>query len=214
MFNDFQKILIIAPHADDCEIGCGGTIAKLVSEGKDVLCGVFCTVPKVLPNSELNQTSWYQEQIKASEILGTKVYFFQKAIYEMRMLPSYRQIILEDLVLLRKRFEPDVVIIPSTFDLHQDHQTVCHESIRAFKKYSILGYEMDWNQIGLHQSQLYVELSEENIQKKKEAIAIFESQTWRTFCDPEIVEANARCAGLHIGSKYAEKYEVIRWISR
>ena len=36
-------------------------------------------------------------------------------------------------------------MIPSESDVHQDHQTIYNESIRAFKFSSILGYEMPWN---------------------------------------------------------------------
>ena len=33
----FHRVLILAPHTDDGELGCGGTIAKLVESGEEAL---------------------------------------------------------------------------------------------------------------------------------------------------------------------------------
>ena len=41
MSNNFKKILVLAPHTDDAELGCGGTIAKFIEVGKEVFWAVF-----------------------------------------------------------------------------------------------------------------------------------------------------------------------------
>ena len=65
--------------------------------------------------------------------------------YDVRIFKALRQEILQDLISLRKLIHPDIVFLPSSSDLHQDHSTIYAEGIRAFKFNSILGYEMPWN---------------------------------------------------------------------
>lgn len=209
MLQKFKRPLILSPHADDCEIGCGGTVARFMPF-KNFVCAVFCTKAVIVPQ-DLHPDCWIEEQQEASIILGTELHLFNYP-YKMRNLPEVRQNILEEIVELKRIYNPDLVFLPSTFDIHQDHKIICEEGIRAFKKSAtILGYEMPWNQIGLHQSQCFVRITEDHLKRKQAAIEVFKSQIWRSFCSPEIIEANARMAGLQIGEEFAEAFEVIKW---
>jgi len=71
MFNDIKKILILAPHTDDGEFGCGGTIAKLIEKGKKVHYVVFSTcedsIPKGFPKDILKK-----ELKQATKTLGIR----------------------------------------------------------------------------------------------------------------------------------------------
>ena len=58
---------------------------------------------------------------------------------------EHRQDILELLVALWEEWRPDAVFQPSLHDIHQDHQVVAAEGLRAFKRTTILGYEIPWN---------------------------------------------------------------------
>lgn len=53
--------------------------------------------------------------------------------YEVRELPQSRQQILEELLQLNKRINPDLVLLPAASDIHQDHQVIHQEGMRAFK---------------------------------------------------------------------------------
>ena len=203
-----KNVLIISPHADDAEIGCGGVISRLIRSGGHVAVAVFCVDPIVVPDG-LERGDWVKEQARAAEFLGFDLIVFD---YEMRRLSDRRQDVLEQLVDLRETLNPDCVFIPSTFDIHQDHKCISAEGVRAFKDRNLLGYELFWNHIGLHQTQTYFKLSPKDIAKKIKAISFFKTQTWRPFCDPTITAGHARCRGVQINTQYAEAFETIRWV--
>ena len=143
---DFDNILVLGPHTDDGEFGCGGSIARFVEEGRNLYYATFScaeeSVPEGLPKDIL-----LTEVKNASSVLGIKKDNLLIYRYQVRKFAHYRQEILQDLVNLNNEIKPDLVLMPSNFDLHQDHYTIAMEGLRAFKFTSILGYEMPWNNI-------------------------------------------------------------------
>ena len=206
----FKRMLVLAPHTDDGEFGCGGTIAKFVQEGKEVCYAAFSTaeksVPKGFPKNVLEL-----EIRQATKILGIPESNLIVYKYEVRKLNYFRQDILEEMVKLKKDIDPDLVFIPSINDLHQDHHTIAMEGLRAFKQKSVVSYELPWNNITFR-TQAFVKLSEENIKKKVEALKAYESQKDRFYASEEFIRSLAITRGTQINSKYAEAFEVMRWI--
>ena len=70
--------------------------------------------------------------------------------YQVRKLNYARQEILEDLIRHRNDIFPDLVLMPSLNDIHQDHSTIAQEGLRAFKNTTILGYELIWNNLNFN----------------------------------------------------------------
>ena len=206
----FDKILILGPHTDDGEIGCGGTMARYIEEGKDVFYATFScaeeSVPKGLPKDIL-----LTEVRKAGEVLGIKKENLLIYRYPVRKFAQHRQEILEDLVKLNKEIAPDLVLMPSNYDLHQDHYTIAMEGLRAFKFTSILGWEMPWNNITFTTNS-FVYLEERHVEKKLESIKCYRSQTARKYANEEFIKGLARTRGVQIGVRYAEAFEAKRWI--
>ena len=66
---DPKKILVLAPHTDDGELGCGGSIAKFCTQGKQVYYTAFSLCSKSLPR-RLPADTLAQECKKAVSILG------------------------------------------------------------------------------------------------------------------------------------------------
>ena len=207
---DIEKILILAPHTDDGEFGCGGSIAKFIEEGKEVYYVAFSTaeesVPEGFPKNILEI-----EVKEATSILGIPRENLILYKFQVRKLNYVRQDILEELVRLKKEISPDLVFIPSPNDLHQDHHTVALEGMRAFKQTSILGYEIPWNNITFH-TQAFIRLEKRHVEKKIEALKAYKSQSHRFYATPEFIWSLARTRGVQINAKYAETFEVIRWI--
>ena len=85
--------------------------------------------------------------------------------YQVRKLNYSRQEILEDLMKHKKKLKPDLVLMPSLNDIHQDHATIAQEGLRAFKGSTILGYELIWNNLTFNTTS-FVNLEEKHIQKK------------------------------------------------
>src|ERR1035437_7845693 len=124
-----KKILVLAPHTDDGEFGCGGTMARLLEEGNEVYCAAFSaceqSVLKEFPSDIL-----ITEVKAASEKLGIKPANLILFNYEVRTFNFRRQEILDDLIKLRAQIKPDIIFMPSANDIHQDHYTISQEGLR------------------------------------------------------------------------------------
>lgn len=205
------RILILAPHTDDGELGCGGTIARLIEEGNEVYYAAFSlceqSVPEGFPKNIL------EVEVKAAtNVLGIKEGNLLLYKYQVRNFSSERQNILDDLIKLRNEIVPDMVFIPSVNDIHQDHSVISTEAIRAFKYSTILGYEMVWNNLTFSTTS-FIKLEKRHIDKKVEALSCYTSQgNIRKYMSRRFIESLATTRGVQIATEYAESFEVIRWI--
>jgi LmbE family N-acetylglucosaminyl deacetylase len=210
MFGGKKKILILAPHTDDGEFGCGGTIAKLVDEGHDVYYAAFSACQQsVLP--QFPSDILITEVKAATKVLGIKPENLILFDYDVRTFGYHRQEILDDLIKLRTDINPDIIFMPEKNDVHQDHRTIAEEGLRAFKYASILSYELVWNNITFTTSS-FVHLSEEHVKTKVAALKEYQSQAHRPYSSESFVRSLAQVRGVQIGADYAESFDVIRWI--
>jgi hypothetical protein len=83
--------------------------------------------------------------------------------------------------------------------------------LRAFKKTSLLGYEMPWNNISFT-TQCFMPASDEAIAAKVCALSKYESQRNRFYASEEFIRSLAITRGTQVGRRYAECFEVVRWI--
>lgn len=100
-----------------------------------------------------------KKEVREASVLGIPPDNLILFDYPVREFPSYRQQILEDMVRLGSELKPDLVLLPSTADTHQDHQTISQEGFRAFKRISMIGYEMPYNNLSFS-TNLFVALEE------------------------------------------------------
>lgn len=205
-----NTILVLAPHTDDGELACGGTIAKCCEEGKNVYYVAFSICSKSLPG-HLPSDALVHEVKAATSKLGIKPSNLILYNYDVRSFKQHRQDILEDLVKLRQQLKPDLILTPSPTDIHQDHQVISEEAIRAFKNISILGYEMPWNNLSFN-TRCFIKLEEKHLQKKIDSLNEYKTQADRPYFQNDFVKAQATMRGVQIATRYAEVYEVIRWI--
>ncbi len=205
-----DRILILAPHTDDGELGCGGTIAKFIEEGREVYYIAFSSAKKSLPQGYPDDTL-VKEVKEATKILGIKRENLILFDYEVRKFSYVRQDILEDMVKLKRKLDPDMVFMPSLNDLHQDHQTVANEALRAFKETSILAYELPWNNI-IFRTEGFVPLEKKHVDRKIEALKKYKSQRHRNYLSAEFIYGLAKARGTQIKREFAEAFEVIRYV--
>lgn len=206
----FQKVLVLAPHTDDGELGCGATIHKLAEAGADVFYVAFSICTRSLPE-HLHPMTLAEEVKKATELLGVKKENLILYDYDVRHFPSIRQTLLEEMVTIEKRIKPDLVLMPCSTDIHQDHQTIYAEGLRAFKRTTILGYELPWNNLSFT-TNTFVTLNESNVQQKIKALNEYESQKARSYLNADFIRSLAKTRGVQIAADYAEAFELIRWI--
>ena len=210
MKNNIETILILAPHTDDGELGCGGSIARFIEEGKKVFYAAFSTAEESV-HPELPNNILEIEVKAATKKLGIKrenLFIYNN---EVRKLNYIRQEILEELIKLKKKIDPDIIFMPSINDIHQDHHTIAQEGLRAFKDRTILGYELIWNNISFNTTS-FITLKERHVQAKVDALKEYKSQSDRAYMSHEFIFSLAKSRGVQIGKEYAECFEVIRWV--
>ena len=207
----FKKVLVLAPHTDDGEIGCGGTIAKFLEEGSEVFYVAFSSARESLKQNGFKEDVLIYEAKAATKTLGIKNKNLTIYDYKVRFFTSTRQEILEDMIKIKKKIKPDLVLIPSLKDIHQDHGVIAQEGLRAFKNCTILSYELLWNNLNF-KNMMFVRLKKKHIQVKWNAINKYKSQKTRSYMNKDFVFSLARTRGVQIGTMYAESFEVIRWI--
>ncbi len=206
---NFKRILVLAPHTDDGEFGCGGTINKLIESGCDVYYAAFSACEQsVLPDfpSDILIT----EVKQATNLLGIKPSNLFLFNYEVRTFNYHRQAILDDILKLKQSINPDLVFMPSLNDIHQDHFTIANEGIRAFKWSTILCYELPWNNF-VFSTTCFVPLSIDNLTAKLTALASYKSQAHRPYANAEFIKGLAKTRGVQSGNEWAETFEVIRF---
>jgi len=206
----FKRILVFAPHTDDGELGCGGTIAKAVEDGATVTYVAFSSADKSLPKG-FPKGTLKEELLKATHILGIPKENVVCYEYEVRRFSHHRQEILEDMHRLKNELNPELVFAPSLNDLHQDHKIVAEECRRIFKRTTMLGYEMPWNNISFDTFAFSV-LKKEHVMKKIEALQCYKSQQHKEYFQENFIESLAITRGVQINARYAEAFEVVRWI--
>lgn len=210
MFDGIGRVLVLAPHTDNGELGCGASIARFVEEGADVFYAAFSTADLSLPEG-LPPGTLAQELRAATAVLGIRQENVLIYDYEVRKLNYVRQEILECLVRLREDVRPDLMLMPCPHDVHQDHSTVAAEGLGAFKKVSLLGYELLWNTIEFN-AQAFVSMTSAQVETKVSALAAYGSQAGKDYMQADFIRGWARMRGVQIGAQLAEAFEVIRWV--
>lgn len=191
-----MTILCLSPHTDDCEISAGGLMDKYCKEGDHLINVAFssCENP-ALPD----------EFRRSSNILANESILFD---YPRRQFQRDRQEILDTMIELRKKYNPQIVLTPSSGQVHQDHQVIHEETKRAFRC-QIYGYEQVWNST-TQTLTAYAALTPGNLANKLTALSLYESQKDRLYFNPSFISSMAMVRGVQFGVPMAEAFEVIR----
>lgn len=204
-----DRILILAPHTDDGELGCGASIAKYIATGKHVTYVAFSTCSQSLP-AHLPADTLAVECNAATKALGIQhVILFD---FQVRNLLFHRQEILEQLIQLNKTLQPQTVFLPAENDVHQDHQVIYAEGLRAFKNCNLLGYELPWNNLRFS-PEYFEKVEESHLEAKQMALQEYHSQVHRRYMKPDFISALAILRGVQCNAAFAEAFEVYRMYS-
>lgn len=207
---EISRILVLAPHPDDGEFGAGGSLKRWTEEGKEVHYVAFSPCLKSLPEGS-PKDRLYHELIKATTILGLPSERVRVLDFPVREFPAYRQDILDTLLQLKKEIKPDLVLMPNSHDVHQDHHTIHKEGIRAFKHASLIGYELPWNNLTVINN-FHVTLERSHIDAKMRALHEYGSQLGRPYMNDEFFFGLAKTRGIQVNADYAEAFELIRYV--
>jgi len=205
----YKKILALAPHVDDIELGCGATISKFVDEGKELFYVAFSLAIESIPKG-FSKDSTRIENKNSTLILGIESKNLIVLNYKVRRFCEVRQYILEDMIKLKRDINPDLVFVPSSYDIHQDHSVIYMEAYRAFKYTSILGYELIQNTQKFN-NDMFISVSSDNLRKKISSVQEYKSQKGKSYMNSKIIESLALIRGVQSNNQFAESFEVIRW---
>ncbi len=214
-----MKILVIAPHNDDEILGVGGTMAKYVKGGHEV---IVCEVTAGDLNNEMVQRQ-KREAIASHELMGIKnTIFLNLPVVGLKEMPTKE--INSAFCKTISVINPNIVFIPHKGDMHIDHRMVIEATMVALRPVScpnlkaIYAYETlsetEWNTPSVDNAfipNVYCDITDE-IDLKLEAMKCHESQLCE-YPHPRSLEAITALA-MHRGSticqKYAEAFMCIR----
>jgi len=206
-----MNILVLAPHTDDGELGCGGTIVRLLEEGHNVWYAAFSICEESVPKGFAKDA--LEKEVKlATSYLGIRPENLILKKYPVRKFTNYRQDILEDMILLRNKIKPEIIFMPCSKALHQDHITIYEEGMRSFKHNTCYGYDLPWDTVQFN-STAFFRLTKEQVNKKCIAMNYYETQKYRSYVDEEFIAGLARVRGAQIAHNYAESFELLRLIN-
>lgn len=204
MFDESQpgRVLALGAHPDDMELGAGGLLARLASEGVDVTMGIISIPTRIDERTE--------EAQKGAAVIGGKLQILNSG-HERRVedIPMYELVAQLDALIAETR--PDLVITHSENDLHWDHGLVNRATLAALRRTpcDLLSFlsspEMNAQTRGY--GQCFVDISP-YIDAKIQAISCHTSQL--RHLDVESSRDLARAMGRIGGFAYAETYEVLR----
>ena len=207
-FSDLN-ILFLAPHTDDVELGCGATLARCLEDKANVHVAAFSTAQQSLP--EGMEVDTLKKEFYAAmghyDIPNEHLHVFD---FQVRRLNDKRQEVLDQLVMLKNKIDPDIIFTPSSNDQHQDHQVINRETLRAFKSKTIFGYELPWNNLEFS-TDIFFSLEQRHIDKKLQALGEYKSQIIknRGYFNNDFILSLAKVRGAQKNTKYAEAFEVL-----
>ncbi len=229
MLSDLNTVLVVAPHADDETLGCGGAIARFVAEGRTVvvalMTGAGATPHPLFPDETLNLIR--AEFGAAMKVLGVNRTVFgglpstlltEMPVHEVNR--AAQSIVAE--------VRPDLVLLPFEHDLHRDHgllnyafRVAMRSHLPANRKpHAVLCYETPTETHLQHphaqggfEPNLWLDVSD-HIDRKLEALACYASQMapLPSLRGPGASEALATWRGAQIGVRAAEAFSIVRQV--
>lgn len=198
-----KKVVFIGAHPDDIELGCGALIAHIADQ-----CEILClTLSDNQKNPKLKNL--VKEHRDSMRVLGVPEENVIVEAFETRKFQQARQEILEYLVKLNAQHHPDIVFVHTTADIHQDHATATQETLRAFRGTTVLGFDCVRSSYGFFPHFL-VEVSEEDVQRKLDALALYETYATKYYFDPVLTRATLIRHGALAEKPYAEGFDILR----
>jgi len=199
-----KKILAIGAHPDDIEFGAGGTIASHSRKGHKVFFLVL-TAGEAGGQADIRK----KEALESSKKLGVSKLIFLD-FRDTKIEYNYETIkAIEDII---DEIKPDRIYTHCEKDKHQDHRNTALASITASRNSKqVLSYESPSTYPTFH-PQFFVKLSDEIMELKISALECYKSQSKKEYMKIEAFKGLARFRGLQSGNKYAEAFEVIRYV--
>jgi LmbE family N-acetylglucosaminyl deacetylase len=200
--NQKLHILCLGAHPDDIEIGCGGTILRLIDE---------------VPEAQFYWTVFSGDEKRGKEARKSANIFLKKVKAKKIAVQDFRESyfpfigarIKDYFEKLKSEFSPDIVFTHYANDAHQDHRLISNLTWNTFRDHFILEYEVPKYDGDLGTPNLYVHLNESGVRRKIEYIFdVFRTQKKKQWFSEETFRSILRIRGVESNSpsKYAEAF--------
>lgn len=200
--NSLQQVLCLGAHSDDIEIGCGGTVLKLIEAFPDLsfYWVVFGAIGKRREEALASAESFLRDAGEKKVIIeGFRDGFFPFMGTEIKEL--FEQ--------LKKEISPDLIFTHYRQDLHQDHQLISNLTWNTFRNHLILEYEIPKYDGDLGSPNVFVHLSQSICQQKiNYLMKYFGTQSNKHWFSEETFSSILRIRGIESNSpdKYSEAF--------
>jgi len=222
-----DRILIVAAHPDDEVLGCGGTIARLLSERNVEVATLILGEGVTSRDKNRDRDSRKKEIealkkniIKANRVLGIKKVFsfdFPDNRFDTVALIDIVKVIEE----VKQSFMPDTIFTHFANDMNIDHaitnkavltatRPMSDEPVKEIYAFEVLS-STEWNFPLSFSPDMFVDIGD-NLKKKQEAMGVYASEL-RQFPHPRSIEGialNAKTWGMKVGFLYCEAFQTIR----
>lgn len=222
------NVLVIAPHADDEVLGCGGVIAKHRAQGHNVYVAIMTNAalgaPELFKQEQIDEVR--AEAKKAHQLLDvTETFYYDMPAPQLEQYPNYK--IASTLNQLIREIQAHIVYVPHKGDLHLDHGAIYNAALVATRPVPgqtvkhVFAYETlsetEWGHPSTDAvfiANKFVDISGAFLSKKLAAMSCFSSQL-KPFPNSRSLQAlehQARLRGATVGVMAAEAFSVLRTI--
>jgi LmbE family N-acetylglucosaminyl deacetylase len=196
------KILFLGAHPDDIEIGCGGTILRIIKEAPEAQCRW------VVFSGSLDR---HEEAVQSARLFlkGAKINEIDIKEFKDSFFPFVGDQIKDCFEKLKSEFSPDFVFTHYSQDAHQDHRLISSLTWNTFRNHLILEYELPKYDGDLGNPNLYVNLDESYVaQKISNVCGVFKTQREKEWFDDQTFRSILRLRGVECNSpsKFAEAF--------
>jgi LmbE family N-acetylglucosaminyl deacetylase len=194
-----RRVLAVGCHADDLEIGCGGTLLALTHARPDLhVTWVVLAAPDARDEEARSSAEQFLAAAGSAEVL---VHQFRDGF-----LP-YSGGEVKEVFETLKAVEPDVILTHTRHDLHQDHRLACELTWNTFRDHLILEFEIPKYDGDLGTPNVFVPLGEELVAEKLRLVREgFPSQDGKHWFDDELLRSIMRLRGMECAAHYAEAF--------
>ena len=185
-----KRILALGAHSDDIEIGCGGTILRLVAErcGLEVLWIVFAATPERAEEARASAGAFLEGVSTAHVVVRD---------YRDGFLPYSGAAVKDEFEALKRDFSPDVVFTHYRDDRHQDHRLISELTWNTWRDHFILEYEIPKYDGDFGSPNFFASLATSTLDRKIDLVLRhFPSQAAKPWFTAELFRAVARIRGM------------------
>lgn len=202
-----KRVLFLGAHPDDIELGCGALLHHIVNQ-TEVLCVTLSDNQK---NPSLKNI--VKELYDSMAILGVPREKVIVQEFTTRKFPDMRQEILEYMLEIRHEFKPEIVFTHTQQDIHQDHNVVTHEALRAYRGITVLGYDVVRSSYGFF-PHFMVAVTAEDVEKKIEALSQYNTYHDRYYFDADLLRSTMIRHGALAERPFAEGFDILRIVGK